>query len=55
MTTKLVRKSTRILVVNPNSSESMTHGIEKAIKGMHLPEVSDPSQHRIGTMPIEYG
>lgn len=36
MTTNFVRRSTRILVLNPNSSASMTHGVEEAIRGMNL-------------------
>ncbi|KAH8911637.1 hypothetical protein BR93DRAFT_921609 [Coniochaeta sp. PMI_546] len=36
MTLRLPRQSTRILVVNPNSSESMTHGVEEAIKRVKL-------------------
>ena len=40
MTTKFVRRSTRILVVNPNSSAGMTHGVEEAIRRMDLADVS---------------
>jgi hypothetical protein len=40
MTTKFLRRSTRILVLNPNSSESMTHGVEEAIRTLHLSPVS---------------
>ncbi|KAB5525543.1 Asp/Glu/hydantoin racemase [Coniochaeta sp. 2T2.1] len=36
MTLRLLRQSTKILVVNPNSSESMTHGVEEAIRRMRL-------------------
>jgi Asp/Glu/hydantoin racemase len=39
MTLRLLRQSTKILVVNPNSSESMTHGVEEAIKRMSLSPV----------------
>ncbi|KAK3369834.1 Asp/Glu/hydantoin racemase [Podospora didyma] len=38
MTTKFLRRSIRILVLNPNSSATMTHGVEDAIRGMDLPE-----------------
>lgn len=38
MTTHFVRQTTRILVLNPNSSASMTHGVEEAIRGMNLPQ-----------------
>ncbi|KAK0672385.1 Asp/Glu/Hydantoin racemase-domain-containing protein [Cercophora samala] len=37
MSTTFVRRTTRILVLNPNSSASMTHGVEVAIRGMNLP------------------
>jgi len=36
MTTKFLRRSTRILVLNPNSSASMTHGVEEAIRSLPL-------------------
>ncbi|KAK0721164.1 Asp/Glu/hydantoin racemase [Lasiosphaeris hirsuta] len=39
MTTTFLRRSTRILVLNPNSSASMTHGVEEAIRGMGLADV----------------
>jgi len=39
MTTNFLRRSTRILVVNPNSSKSMTHGVEQAIASMQLADV----------------
>lgn len=39
MSTHFVRRTTKILVLNPNSSASMTHGVEDAIKGMNLPQV----------------
>ncbi|KAK4167873.1 Asp/Glu/hydantoin racemase [Cladorrhinum sp. PSN259] len=38
MSTNFVRRTTRILVLNPNSSASMTHGVEEAIRGMNLPQ-----------------
>lgn len=41
MTTKFLRRTTRILVLNPNSSASMTHGVEEAIRGMHLSESTE--------------
>lgn len=41
MTAKRLNNATRILVVNPNSSESMTRGVEKAIRSMNLASVSD--------------
>ena len=39
MTTNFVRRTTKILVLNPNSSVSMTHGVEKAIGSMDLSPV----------------
>ncbi|KAF9880666.1 hydantoin racemase [Colletotrichum karsti] len=36
MTTRLLRRNIKILVINPNSSEDMTRGMEKAIQGMPL-------------------
>lgn len=39
MTTRLLRRNTRILVINPNSSHDMTHGMEIAIRSMDLPDV----------------
>jgi len=44
MTTKLVRRTTKILVLNPNSSKSMTHGLEQAIRTMELSHVSRPGR-----------
>ncbi|KAK0629444.1 Asp/Glu/hydantoin racemase [Bombardia bombarda] len=41
MTTTLIRRTTRILVVNPNSSAAMTHGVEEAIRGMGLSESTE--------------
>ena len=40
MTTEITRQPTKILVLNPNSSATMTHGVEEAIKGMDLFPVS---------------
>ncbi|KAK0708890.1 Asp/Glu/Hydantoin racemase-domain-containing protein, partial [Apiosordaria backusii] len=37
MSTTFVRRTIKILVLNPNSSASMTHGVEEAIRGMTLP------------------
>lgn len=39
MTTRLVRRNIRLLVINPNSSHDMTHGMETAIRSMDLPDV----------------
>ncbi|TDZ36482.1 Uncharacterized protein C8035_v008264 [Colletotrichum spinosum] len=36
MATRLLRRNIRILVINPNSSEDMTRGMERAIQGMPL-------------------
>jgi len=36
MTTKYLRRSTRILILNPNSSAAMTHGVEEAIRSIDL-------------------
>ncbi|KAI8183711.1 hypothetical protein K4K51_013145 [Colletotrichum sp. SAR 10_75] len=36
MTTRLLRRNIKILVINPNSSLNMTRGMEKAIQGMPL-------------------
>ncbi|KAK3681267.1 Asp/Glu/hydantoin racemase [Podospora appendiculata] len=41
MTTYLVRRSTRILVVNPNSSTTMSHGVEEAIRSIGLSESTE--------------
>ncbi|KAK3326879.1 Asp/Glu/hydantoin racemase [Apodospora peruviana] len=41
MTTTLLRRSTRILVVNPNSSVAMTHGVEEAISSMDLADSTE--------------
>ncbi|KAK0717408.1 Asp/Glu/hydantoin racemase [Lasiosphaeria miniovina] len=38
MTTNFLRRSTRILVLNPNSSASMTHGVEEALHGIDISE-----------------
>lgn len=40
MTTRLLRRNIKILVINPNSSLDMTRGMEKAIQGMPLHDVS---------------
>ncbi|KAK4646805.1 Protein dcg1 [Podospora bellae-mahoneyi] len=37
MSTAFVRRTTKILILNPNSSASMTHGVEEAIRGINLP------------------
>jgi hypothetical protein len=34
------KDTVRILVLNPNSSTDMTHGVEEAIKSINLPRVS---------------
>lgn len=39
MTTNFVRRTTKILVLNPNSSGAMTRGLEEAIKDMDLFQV----------------
>lgn len=39
MSTAFVRRTTKILILNPNSSASMTHGVEEAIRGINLPLV----------------
>ncbi|OLN87061.1 Uncharacterized protein C1F7.10 [Colletotrichum chlorophyti] len=36
MTTRLLRRNVRILIINPNSSHDMTRGMETAIQGMPL-------------------
>ncbi|KAK3904133.1 hypothetical protein C8A05DRAFT_32098 [Staphylotrichum tortipilum] len=36
MATILVRRTTKILVLNPNSSQAMTHGLEEAIRAVDL-------------------
>ncbi|KAH8896465.1 hypothetical protein GQ53DRAFT_16156 [Thozetella sp. PMI_491] len=36
MTTRPIERTIKILVVNPNSSHDMTHGIERAIRGLDL-------------------
>ncbi|KAF6843255.1 hydantoin racemase [Colletotrichum musicola] len=36
MTTRLLRRNIKILVINPNSSQDMTRGMERAIQGMPL-------------------
>ncbi|KAK4216917.1 protein DCG1 [Rhypophila decipiens] len=41
MTTSFLRRSTRILVVNPNSSVGMTHGVEDAIRRMDLADSTE--------------
>ncbi|KAI7775336.1 hypothetical protein LA080_007015 [Diaporthe eres] len=38
MTTRVVRRNIRLLVINPNSSHDMTHGMETAIRSMDLPD-----------------
>ncbi|KAL2016657.1 hypothetical protein VTK56DRAFT_3201 [Thermocarpiscus australiensis] len=50
MTTNLVRRSTKILVLNPNSSRAMTHGMEEAIRGI---ELSQSNEIYTYTAPIE--
>lgn len=42
MTTNLVRRTTKILVLNPNSSQTMTHGLEQGIREMELSQVCMP-------------
>ncbi|KAK4670671.1 Protein dcg1 [Podospora pseudopauciseta] len=37
MSTAFVRRTTKILILNPNSSASMTNGVEEAIRGINLP------------------
>jgi hypothetical protein len=32
----------RILLINPNSSKAMTHGMEQALEKMELPAVRQP-------------
>lgn len=39
MTTNFVRRTTSILVLNPNSSTAMTRGVEDAIRGMDISQV----------------
>jgi Asp/Glu/hydantoin racemase len=39
MAATLIRPTIRLLVINPNSSLSMTQGMEKAIGAMNLPDV----------------
>lgn len=39
MATTAVRRTTKILVLNPNSSKSMTHGLHEAIRGLELSQV----------------
>ncbi|KAL0942903.1 hydantoin racemase [Colletotrichum truncatum] len=36
MTTQILRRNVKILVINPNSSQAMTRGMERAIQGMPL-------------------
>lgn len=48
MTTKFLRRSTRILVVNPNSSRAMTHGMEEALSAM---DISDKTELYTYTAP----
>ncbi|KDN66146.1 putative hydantoin racemase [Colletotrichum sublineola] len=38
MTTRVLRRNIKILVINPNSSEDMTRGMERAIQAMPLAE-----------------
>ncbi len=40
MTTRLLRRHPRVLLLNPNSSEDMTLGMERALRGMNLSDVS---------------
>lgn len=35
------KNTVRVLILNPNSSKDMTHGIEEAIRSIGLPKVSD--------------
>lgn len=39
-----MRRSTRILVLNPNSSKSMTHGVEEAIRGIKISDVRSDAE-----------
>ncbi|KAK4039867.1 Asp/Glu/hydantoin racemase [Parachaetomium inaequale] len=41
MATNLVRRTTKILVLNPNSSKSMTHGLEQGIRTMELSQSTE--------------
>jgi len=47
MATTAVRRTTKILVLNPNSSKSMTHGLHEAIRGLELSQVH-PLKHSSG-------
>lgn len=38
------KDTVRILVLNPNSSTDMTHGVEEAIKSINLPKVHGVTQ-----------
>ncbi|KAK1830875.1 protein DCG1 [Podospora conica] len=40
---KMTTQVERILVLNPNSSTSMTHGLEEVIRGMNLPQSAEIS------------
>lgn len=46
MTTQVLRRNIRLLVINPNSSHEMTHGIERAIRSMDLPDVRAFPSHK---------
>lgn len=39
MSGSMPKETMRLLVINPNSSVDMTHGMEQAIKSMGLPDV----------------
>ncbi|KAK4151870.1 hypothetical protein C8A00DRAFT_16774 [Chaetomidium leptoderma] len=41
MTTTFVRRTTKILVLNPNSSKQMTQGLEEAIRSMELSQSTE--------------
>ncbi|KAG7289976.1 hypothetical protein NEMBOFW57_006355 [Staphylotrichum longicolle] len=41
MATTAVRRTTKILVLNPNSSKSMTHGLHEAIRGLELSQSTE--------------
>jgi Asp/Glu/hydantoin racemase len=41
MTTNFIIRNPRLLILNPNSSHSMTHGVEAAVAKLHLSEPVD--------------
>ncbi|KAH6641918.1 Asp/Glu/hydantoin racemase [Chaetomium tenue] len=41
MATNFIRRTTKILVLNPNSSKSMTHGLEQGIREMELSQSTE--------------